>query len=77
MLYTEFELLNGREKIVATGGGAFKYADYYQEKGGVEFVKMDEMSMLVMGISFVLEHVVNASFTNTFEEHRKYVRHAS
>lgn len=40
-------------------------------------MKMDEMSMLVMGISFVLEHVVNASFTNTFDDHRRYVRHAS
>ncbi len=38
---------------------------------------MDEMEMLVLGISFVLEHVVNASFTNEQLEGRKYVRHAS
>lgn len=39
----------------ATGGGAFKFAELFQEKLGIVFDKEDEMHSLVSGVNFLLK----------------------
>jgi len=49
--------LDQEETIIhATGGGAYKYADFFEKEfqGKVKLEKHDEMSSLVNGMSFVL-----------------------
>ena len=40
---------------MATGGGAFKFADLFKEKLGIVFDKEDEMHSLVCGVNFLLK----------------------
>ena len=54
------------ESIHATGGGAYKYNDLFeQEVGslGVKINKHDEMESMVNGMSFILNHGKESSFT--------------
>lgn len=39
----------------ATGGGAFKFADLFDEKLGVSLEKEEEMECLVAGANFLLK----------------------
>lgn len=39
----------------ATGGGAYKYADLFEEKLGICLDKEDEMDCLVAGANFLLK----------------------
>ena len=48
-----FQLLNVCEK--ATGGGAYKFADLFKERLGVNIEKEDEMDCLVAGANFLLK----------------------
>ncbi|KFK40789.1 hypothetical protein AALP_AA2G041200 [Arabis alpina] len=49
--------------IKATGGGAFKFADLFNEKFGILFDKEDEMHCLVGGANYLLKTVPREAFT--------------
>ncbi|EIE24982.1 fumble-domain-containing protein [Coccomyxa subellipsoidea C-169] len=53
---------DGRVRIVATGGGAFKYADKFEERLGVLLEKEDEMDCLVSGSNFLLKAIRHEAF---------------
>ncbi|KAG4924447.1 hypothetical protein JHK85_050936 [Glycine max] len=53
----------GGAYIMATGGGAYKYADLFKERLGIIFDKEDEMDCLVAGANFLLEVVHQEAFT--------------
>ena len=51
--------------IHATGGGAYKYNDMFEEEfvnKGVQVLKQDEMSSLVNGMSFMTKYANKPSF---------------
>ena len=51
--------------IHATGGGAYKYHDMFEEEfvnNGVKVLKHDEMSSLVNGMSFLTKYATKPSF---------------
>lgn len=41
--------------LKATGGGAYKFADLFKERLGVNLDKEDEMDCLVSGANFLLK----------------------
>jgi len=45
---------HGISALHATGGGAYKYADMFEQKAGIRFLKHDELEMVVTGIVFAL-----------------------
>ena len=52
----------------ATGGGAHKYADLFEQefgRKGVQVHKHDEMASMVNGLSFVLKYASKSSFSVT------------
>uniref|UniRef100_A0A2N9ILK8 pantothenate kinase n=1 Tax=Fagus sylvatica TaxID=28930 RepID=A0A2N9ILK8_FAGSY len=49
--------------IKATGGGAYKYTDLFEEKLGICLDKEDEMDCLVAGANFLLKAVHQEAFT--------------
>ncbi|KAG2707573.1 hypothetical protein I3760_05G153400 [Carya illinoinensis] len=49
--------------IKATGGGAYKYADLFEEKLGICLDKEDEMDCLVAGANFLLKGIHQEAFT--------------
>ncbi len=51
------------KRIIATGGGAHKYADLFLERLGVVLEKVDEMDCLVGGCSFLLRAIHHEAFT--------------
>ena len=57
----------------ATGGGAYKYADLFEKEfeGKVKIQKLDEMSSLVHGMSFVLNNAKSPSYTYREGEGKK------
>ena len=50
-------------KIGATDGGAFKYADHMKSNLGIEMNKQEETDSLVAGMQFVLADVVGECYT--------------
>ncbi len=58
-IQTEKELhleTDGQKKVVlVTGGGAYKYAELFEQRLGVKFQKLDEMACLISGLNFFLE----------------------
>ncbi|KAL8224569.1 hypothetical protein R6Q57_020044 [Mikania cordata] len=50
-------------RVKATGGGAFKFADLFKEKLGINLDKVDEMDCLVSGANFLLKSVPSEAFT--------------
>ncbi|KAH7658749.1 type II pantothenate kinase protein [Dioscorea alata] len=50
--------------IKATGGGAYKYADVFNERLGVSIDKEDEMNCLVAGANFLLKAIRHEAFTH-------------
>ncbi|XP_057952795.1 pantothenate kinase 2-like [Malania oleifera] len=48
--------------IKATGGGAYKYADLFKERLGVNLDKEDEMDCLVAGANFLLKAIRHEAF---------------
>lgn len=59
--------------IKATGGGAHKYADLFNEKLGVSIEKEDEMDCLVAGANFLLKAIRHEAFTH-MEGHKEFVQ---
>lgn len=51
--------------VKATGGGAFKFADVFKEKLGIDLDKEDEMDCLVAGANFLLKTVHHEAFMYT------------
>lgn len=47
----------------ATGGGAHKFADLWEQELGIGMIKQDELYSLVAGMQFVLSTVVGECFT--------------
>jgi len=47
----------------ATGGGAHKFADIWEQELGIGMIKQDELNSLVAGMQFVLSTVVGECFT--------------
>ena len=47
----------------ATGGGAHKFADVWEQELGIGMIKQDELNSLVAGMQFVLSTVVGECFT--------------
>ena len=50
-------------KIGATGGGAFKYANHMKSSLGIEMNKQEETDSLVAGMQFLLADVVGECYT--------------
>eukprot|EP00795_Rhopilema_esculentum_P015027 gene15027-6187_t len=51
------------ESMQITGGGAFKYANFFSSKLGVKVDKLDEMACLIRGCNFLLKNIPNECFT--------------
>ena len=54
------------ERIHATGGGAYKYAELFDREftqQGIEVLKHDEMASMVNGLSFILKYANRSSFS--------------
>ena len=56
-----------RSSVKATGGGAYKYAQLFKERLGVDFEREDEMSCMVAGCNFLLTAVSREAFE--YSEH--------
>ena len=50
-------------KMGATGGGAHKYSDKWEQMLGIEIVKQDELDSLVAGMQFIMADVVGECYT--------------
>mmetsp|Transcript_11782 Transcript_11782/g.22047 ORF Transcript_11782/g.22047 Transcript_11782/m.22047 type:complete len:781 (+) Transcript_11782:107-2449(+) len=50
-------------KMGATGGGAHKYAEKWEQMLGIEIVRQDELDSLVAGMQFILSDVVGECYT--------------
>ena len=54
------------ERIHATGGGAYKYQELFENefgKQGIQIMKHDEMESLVNGMAFVINYAKQSAFT--------------
>ncbi len=57
-------LLEGHhESLKATGGGAHKFYDLFQEKLHLKIIKEDEMECLITGLNFLVRQIPNEVFT--------------
>eukprot|EP00475_Leptophrys_vorax_P004254 TRINITY_DN12541_c0_g1_i1.p1 TRINITY_DN12541_c0_g1~~TRINITY_DN12541_c0_g1_i1.p1 ORF type:complete len:618 (-),score=161.18 TRINITY_DN12541_c0_g1_i1:87-1691(-) len=61
-------LLRNEKILLATGGGAQKYAKLIKRELGCKLAKGDELACLLLGINFLLEHVEDELFY--LEDHR-------
>ncbi|KAL6007009.1 Pantothenate kinase 2, mitochondrial [Asimina triloba] len=59
--------------IKATGGGAYKFADLFKERLGVNLDKEDEMDCLVAGANFLLKAIRHEAFTH-MEGQKEFVQ---
>jgi type II pantothenate kinase len=50
-------------KMGATGGGAHKYSDKWEQMLGIEIIKQDELDSLVAGMQFIMSDVVGECYT--------------
>jgi type II pantothenate kinase len=56
------------KSIGCTGGGAYKYEDFIQEKLSVHIEQMDEMECLVRGMQFAIANIPNECYS--YEQER-------
>jgi len=59
-LFSNF--LQPKEKVAATGGGAYKYANLLMEKTDCVLEKFDELKSLLFGLDFLLHNVEDECF---------------
>eukprot|EP00443_Scrippsiella_acuminata_P113860 CAMPEP_0115679488 /NCGR_PEP_ID=MMETSP0272-20121206/56303_1 /TAXON_ID=71861 /ORGANISM="Scrippsiella trochoidea, Strain CCMP3099" /LENGTH=407 /DNA_ID=CAMNT_0003118711 /DNA_START=9 /DNA_END=1229 /DNA_ORIENTATION=- len=52
----------GVDEILATGGGAYKYAPLFQERLGVELRPVDELGVVVQGIAWLVDRPIRDRF---------------
>lgn len=57
-LMEEHELHRGMAKVMTTGGGAYKYAELFRRRLGVELRPVDELGVVVQGISWLLDRPI-------------------
>jgi type II pantothenate kinase len=55
-------LLKNEKVLLATGGGAQKYADLIQKELGCELAKGDELSCLLIGVNFTLQNLPEEAY---------------
>lgn len=60
-------------RIKATGGGAFKFAELFEERLGVVLEKEDEMDCLVAGCNFLLKAIYHEAFSYQMGDGATYV----
>ncbi|EGG13736.1 pantothenate kinase [Cavenderia fasciculata] len=64
IIENKLHLEDGKPKMVrVTGGGAYKYADLFEQKLGCTLVKEDEMHCLIRGTNFLLNNIHRESYT--------------
>eukprot|EP01133_Synstelium_polycarpum_P012028 gene12028-14069_t len=64
IIENKLHLEDGKPKVVrVTGGGAYKYADLFEQKLGCTLIKEDEMFCLILGTNFLLNNIHRESFT--------------
>ena len=56
----------------ATGGGAFKYSNYFKSEFDIDLVKEDEMACLISGLDFLTRNVPFESFSFSEKEQIVY-----
>ncbi|GLU03092.1 hypothetical protein SLE2022_203100 [Rubroshorea leprosula] len=59
--------------IKATGGGAYKFANLFEEELGISLDKEDEMDCLMTGANFLLKEVQQEAFTY-LDGHKEFVQ---
>ncbi|KAG6473224.1 hypothetical protein ZIOFF_067137 [Zingiber officinale] len=57
-------LISGKVRFQATGGGAFKFSGKFKDDLGVTLEKLDEIDSVVAGANFLLKEIPGASFTH-------------
>lgn len=57
-LVEKHELHTGLKEILATGGGAYKYAALFRERLGVELRPVDELGVVVQGIAWLVDRPI-------------------
>ncbi|KAI9659942.1 MAG: hypothetical protein M1821_001294 [Bathelium mastoideum] len=66
-LQLKHQRLNGSTpselRVMATGGGAYKYYDKIKESLGVEVLREDEMECLIIGLDFFITEIPSEVFT--------------
>ena len=68
----KYELLKPGDKLQATGGGAFKFSQYFKDKLDIEIIKNDEMKSLVTGMLTIFEMLDKWCFTYSEKEGKIY-----
>jgi len=64
ILENNLHIDEGKPKVIrVTGGGAYKYADVFEQRLGCKLVKEDEMQCLIWGTNFLLNNIQKESFT--------------
>lgn len=56
------ELLKNEKVLLATGGGAQKYANMIRRELGCQLAKGDELACLLLGVNFLLQHLDDELF---------------
>jgi type II pantothenate kinase len=70
-------IIEGSE-ILATGGGAYKYAEKFTAIPNVRLKKLDELWTLLRGMNFLLENVADEAYCFTgFEPNQVEIAHTS
>ncbi|CAM9285417.1 unnamed protein product, partial [Discosporangium mesarthrocarpum] len=59
------------QALGCTGGGAFKFEEFFMQRLGVEMLQMDEMACLVRGLQFALANVPGECYTYRPESEQK------
>mmetsp|Transcript_29265 Transcript_29265/g.84072 ORF Transcript_29265/g.84072 Transcript_29265/m.84072 type:complete len:612 (-) Transcript_29265:156-1991(-) len=54
-LMEEHDLHTGLESILATGGGAYKYARLFKERLGISLRPVDELGVVIQGIAWLID----------------------
>ncbi|CAI2372292.1 unnamed protein product [Moneuplotes crassus] len=68
----DYNLVNEKSIIQATGGGAHKYSSLFMDELGIEVIKNDEMESLVKGMVYLQDNIKDACFTYTEEEGKEF-----
>ena len=56
-------LLDGRDHICVTGGGAYKFETLFKEELGIDIKKVGEMQSLVKGMAFITQYCDDGTFS--------------
>lgn len=62
-LHLRDQSAGGKMRVVATGGGAHRFADIFRDELGLVLEKEDEMECLVSGCNFLLNAIRDEAFS--------------